>query len=73
MQSQKVINAMEKFVEEMFSIYSAAEGLRDCTDLHEEKAIFNRTRGALYDLQYDARALLKKWQLEASKQNHGNI
>jgi hypothetical protein len=65
--STKVIKAMEEFSDMMFKLYEDAGGLRDCTDNHEEKQIFNDTRNALYELKYKARKLYHKWESESKK------
>jgi hypothetical protein len=56
------VERMDKFQTMMHELYNMAEGLRDCTADSEEKAVFNNTRRALYDLRDDARHLYYKWK-----------
>lgn len=54
---------MKDFADRMEELYNMAEGLRDCAD-GKDKDIFNRTRGALYDLTYPAREQYYRWKPE---------
>jgi len=60
---------MERFSDMMFELYELAEGLRDSTADGKEKEIFNKTRGALYDLRYEARDLYYKWHQYLPKES----
>lgn len=64
MKSKKVLECMEKFVEDMHQLYIDAGGLRDCTENHHEKDVFNQTRNALYELRYKAKQVLMDWKKE---------
>jgi hypothetical protein len=57
---------MREFTEMMIKVYDLAEGLRDAAD-GNEKDIFNKTRGALSDLQYPALELTRKWEAQEQK------
>ena len=54
-----------KFARAIEKIYNEAEVLRDCTELHTEKEVFNATRAALYDLMPKARRLAYTWDHNA--------
>lgn len=54
---------MKDFAERMSELYEIAGGLRDCAD-GKDKEIFNKTRGALYDLRDPAQQQYYDWRPE---------
>lgn len=54
---------MKEFAQKMSDLYDMAEGLRDRAD-GKDKDIFNKTRGALYNLRDEATDQYWRWKPE---------
>lgn len=63
--TKKEAKAMREFADAMRKVYNDAEVLRDCTNDHVEKEIFNKTRNVLYDLVNPARYQAQRWEQQA--------
>jgi hypothetical protein len=58
---QKLIDRAEKFWKDMEALYDEAGSLRDHAS-GKDKDLYNKTRGALYDLRDLAREQYYKWK-----------